>query len=107
MGGLSGVFGPPTVLYLTALGTEKTEQMRIQGVIYGLGAAVLAGAHFSSGVLRAETLPLSLTLILPALLGQWLGTKVLVRIDQAMFKRVTLLVLIIVGLNLIRRALLT
>lgn len=107
MGGLSGMWGPPTVLYLTALGTEKTEQMRIQGVIYGLGAAALVGAHMSSGVLRAETVPLGLTLIVPALVGQWIGGKLLVRIDQAMFKRATLLVLLVVGLNLIRRALLT
>jgi hypothetical protein len=104
LGGLSGIWGPPTVMYLTALGTEKTEQMRVQGVIYGLGAVALVGAHVGSGVLRAETLPLSLALIAPALLGQWLGGKVLDRIDQAAFKRATLLVLLIAGLNLIRRA---
>lgn len=106
MGGVSGVWGLPTVMYLTALGTEKTEQMRIQGVIYGLGALALVGAHIGSGVLRAETLPLSIALILPGLLGQWIGSKVLDRIDQAAFKRATLLVLLVAGLNLIRRALL-
>lgn len=105
LGGMSGVWGPPTVMYLTALGTEKSEQMRTQGVIYGLGSVALVGAHVSSGVLRWETLPLSVALILPALLGQWIGGKVLDRIDQAMFKRATLLVLLVVGLNLIRRAL--
>ena len=104
MGGISGVWGPPTVMYLTALGTEKTEQMRIQGVIYGLGALALVGAHLGSGVLRAETVPFSAALILPALLGQWAGSKVLDRIDQAAFKRATLLVLLVAGLNLIRRA---
>lgn len=105
LGGISGIWGPPTVLYLTALDTEKTEQMRVQGVIYGLGAVALAGAHIGSGVLRAETLPLSLALIAPALLGQWLGGKVLDRIDQAAFKKATLFVLLVVGLNLVRRAL--
>lgn len=106
MGGISGVWGLPTVMYLTALGTEKTEQMRVQGVIYGLGALVLVGAHIGSGVLRAETVPFSAALILPALLGQWVGSKVLGRIDQAAFKRATLLVLLVAGLNLIRRAVL-
>mmetsp|Transcript_22657 Transcript_22657/g.37189 ORF Transcript_22657/g.37189 Transcript_22657/m.37189 type:complete len:256 (+) Transcript_22657:2694-3461(+) len=106
LGGLSGIWGPPTVMYLTALNTEKTEQMRVQGVIYGLGAVALVGAHIGSGVLRAETLPLSLALIAPALLGQWVGGKVLDRIDQTAFKRATLLVLLIAGLNLIRRAVL-
>ena len=105
LGGVSGIWGPPTVLYLTALDTEKTEQMRVQGVIYGLGAVALAGAHIGSGVLRAETLPLSLALIAPALLGQWLGGKVLDRIDQVVFKKATLCILLIVGLNLIRRSL--
>ena len=105
LGGISGIWGPPTVLYLTALNTEKAEQMRAQGVIYGLGAVALVGAHIASGVLRLETLPLSLALIAPALLGQWLGGKVLDRIDQAVFKKATLLVLLIVGLNLIRRSL--
>lgn len=105
LGGISGIWGPPTVLYLTALSTEKTEQMRAQGVIYGLGAVALVGAHIGSGVLREETVPLSLALIAPALLGQWLGGKVLDRIDQAAFKKATLFVLLVVGLNLIRRAL--
>lgn len=107
LGGISGIWGPPTVLYLTALDTEKTEQMRVQGVIYGLGALALVGAHVGSGVLRAETLPLSLALIAPALLGQWLGGKVLNRIDQAAFKTATLCVLLVVGMNLIRRALMS
>lgn len=105
LGGMSGIWGPPTVLYLTALGTEKTEQMRAQGVIYGLGSVALVLAHLSSGVLRPETAPFSAALVLPALLGQWIGGKLLDRIDQAMFRRATLLVLLVVGLNLIRRAL--
>jgi len=105
LGGISGIWGPPTVLYLTALDTEKTEQMRAQGVIYGLGAVALVGAHIGSGVLRIETFPLSLALIAPALLGQWLGGMVLDRIDQGVFKKATLFVLLIVGMNLIRRSL--
>ena len=104
MGGIAGVWGLPTVIYLTALGTEKTEHMRIQGVVYGLGAVALFFAHIGSGVLRIETVPLSIALIFPALFGQWVGTKVLDSIDQATFKRVTLLVLLIAALNLLRRA---
>ncbi len=104
LGGLSGVWGPPTVAYLTALGTEKREQMRVQGVIYGLGALLLVVAHLGSGVLRAETTPFSLLLITPALAGMWLGTRLQSRIDQKGFRRATLFVLLIASLNLIRRA---
>ncbi|TCL00476.1 hypothetical protein BXY66_3119 [Shimia isoporae] len=104
LGGMSGVWGPPTVAYLTALGTEKSEQMRVQGVIYGLGAVLLVVAHVGSGVLRAETAPFSLLLVFPALAGMWLGAQMQGRIDQAGFRKATLLVLLIASLNLIRRA---
>ena len=105
VGGLSGVWGPPTVAYLTALGTQKHEQMRAQGVIYGLGSIALFGAHITSGVLRAETLPLSIALVPSAVLGMWVGTKILDRIDQRAFGRATLIVLLVAGANLVRRGL--
>ncbi|MGH1424511.1 MAG: sulfite exporter TauE/SafE family protein [Pseudooceanicola sp.] len=104
IGGFSGVWGPPTVAYLTALDTPKTDQIRIQGVIYGLGAVALLGAHIGSGVLRMETLPLSVALLVPAGIGMWIGLKLHDRVDQATFRTATLAVLFIAGLNLIRRA---
>ncbi|MGR1581866.1 sulfite exporter TauE/SafE family protein [Thalassobius sp. S69A] len=105
VGGLSGIWGPPTVMYLTAINTPKQDQIRIQGVIYGLGAVALLGAHIGSGVMRPETLPFSVALLVPALLGTWLGFQVQDRIDQAAFKKATLVVLLVAGANLIRRGL--
>lgn len=104
-GGMAGVWGPPTVAYLTALDTQKGDQMRIQGVIYGLGAVALLGAHLGSGVLNTATLPFSVALVIPAVFGMWLGGLLGDRIDQQGFRRATLIVLLVAGLNLIRRAL--
>ena len=105
-GGLSGVFAPPTVAYLTAINAAKTEQVRMQGVVYGAGAAVLFAAHLRTGVLNPQTLPLSLWLLAPALVGMGLGFWVQDRLDQDKFRHATLAVLIVAGLNLIRRGLL-
>ena len=105
VGGLSGVWGPPTVAYLTAIDTPKREHLRIQGAIYGLGATALFFAHLQSGVIRAETLPLSLGLVVPAVVGLWLGFQVQDKINQDLFRKVTLWVLLLAGLNLIRRGL--
>lgn len=105
IGGLSGVWGPPTVAYLTALGTEKTEQMRVQGVIYGLGAVALVVAHVGSGVLNRESVWFSAMLLPPAILGMLIGTRIQDRIDQRAFRRATLVVLLVAGLNLLRRGL--
>jgi uncharacterized membrane protein YfcA len=104
IGGVSGVWGPPTVAYLTALGTRKGDQMRVQGVIYGLGAAALAAAHLGSGVLNRDTVWLSLALVPPAVAGMWLGGLWQNRIDQRAFRRATLIVLAVAGANLVRRA---
>ncbi|KPA23558.1 Sulfite exporter TauE/SafE [Shimia sp. SK013] len=106
LGGLSGVWGPPTVTYLTAIGTQKEEQIRVQGVVYGLGALLLVGAHLGSGVLNAKTVPFSIALIPPAILGMWVGGQISDRIDQDLFRKATLLILLLASLNLIRRGLL-
>ena len=103
LGGLSGIWGPPTVAYLTAVNTPKTEQIRVQGAVFGLGAFALVGAHLQSGVLRAETAPLSVLMVIPALAGMFFGLKIQDRIDQVAFRRATLWVLLIAGSNLVRK----
>jgi hypothetical protein len=104
-GGLAGVWGPPLVLYLTALGTPKTEQVRVQGVAFGLAGILLLAAHLQTGVVNGSTAPLSAALIVPAVLGMWAGFAVQDRLDQALFRRATLVILTLAGLNLLRRAL--
>ncbi|MGJ8582552.1 MAG: sulfite exporter TauE/SafE family protein [Marinosulfonomonas sp.] len=105
IGGVSGVWGPPTTTYLTAIDTPKTEQIRVQGVIFGTGAVVLFFSHLKSGVLNAQTLPLSVMMIVPGVIGMLIGFKLQDKLDQNLFRKLTLLVLFIAGLNLVRRAL--
>ncbi|PXW72497.1 hypothetical protein C7964_101609 [Loktanella sp. PT4BL] len=105
LGGLAGTWGPPTVLYLLALNTPRSSQMSVQGVIYGLGSVMLLLGHLQSGILNAQTWGFSAALVLPALIGMWLGFRLGDRFDQERFRRVTLWVLVIAGVNLIRRGL--
>lgn len=105
VGGLSGVWGPPTVAYLTAIDTPKAEHVRVQGVVYGAGAVVLLFAHLNSGVLNAQTAPLSVAMLVPAMIGMFIGFRVHDKLDQEKFRRMTLAVLVIAGLNLVRRGL--
>lgn len=105
MGGLAGTWGPPTVLYLLAIDTPKTRQIVIQGVIYGTGSVALLVAHLFSGVLNPTTAGPSALLIIPALAGMWLGFKLQDRLDQALFRKAVLVVLIVAGVNLVRKGL--
>jgi uncharacterized membrane protein YfcA len=105
MGGIAGVWGAPTVAYLTALNTTKAVQIQVQGVIYLSGALALVVAHLASGILNREMLLFSAVLVPTAMLGMTVGTYVQDRINQKTFRRATLVVLLFAGLNLVRRGL--
>ncbi|MEO0486288.1 MAG: sulfite exporter TauE/SafE family protein [Pseudomonadota bacterium] len=104
MGGLAGTWGPTTVLYLMAIDTPKDRQIIVQGVIYGTGAVMLLIAHLQSGVFNMTTAPWSAALLIPAYLGMLIGFWLSDRMDQQRFRTVTLIVLVVAGLNLIRKA---
>ena len=105
LGGLTGTWGPPTVLYLIALETPKTKQLLVQGVVYGLGSVSLLAGHLQSGVLNAVTIPWSAALLIPAFLGMRVGFWMSDRLNPETFRRATLIVLAIAGANLVRRGL--
>jgi uncharacterized membrane protein YfcA len=103
-GGVSGVWGPPLLVYLLSIGTEKIEMVRVQGVIFMIGAAVLLGAHLGTGVMDAPNFAFSAALVLPAMAGQAAGFAIQDRLDQARFRRWTQGLLVLTGLNLVRQA---
>lgn len=103
-GGLAGIWGPPTVAYLTSRNTPKDEQIRLQGIAFGLGAVALMVMHTISGLFNLQTATMSVLLVIPAMIGLRLGTSLRGSIDQKLFKKMTLFVLCIAGLNLVRRA---
>lgn len=104
-GGISGIWGPPLIVLLLSLGVDKREQVRVQGVVFLLGAVVLMAAHLASGVLNAQTVPLSAILCAPAVAGMLAGFALQDRLDVVQFRRWTLILLVLTGLNLVRRAL--
>ncbi len=103
-GGVSGVWGPPLLVYLLSIGVGKVETIRVQGVVFLLGATVLFGAHLQSGLLTPANTAFSAVLVVPALVGQSLGLVLQDRLDQARFRRWTQVLLALTGLNLMRQA---
>ena len=104
-GGVSGIWGPPLLVYLLSVKADKRETVRVQGVVFLLGAAVLFFAHLHSGVLNQTTLLFSALLAIPAQIGQFAGTRIQDRLDQSRFRAWTQILLVLTGLNLARRAL--
>lgn len=103
-GGIAGVWGPAVTVFLLSVGTGKQEMVRTQGVIFLMGVVVLLGAHLQSGVLNAVTLPFSVALVVPSVIGMWIGQKAHDRLDQARFRWWTQVLLVLTGVNLMLRA---
>lgn len=104
-GGISGIWGPPLLVLLLSLGTDKTETVRVQGVVFLIGSIALLAAHLHSGVLNAQTLPLSALMVVPAVFGNRIGLALHDRLDAQKFRRWTLILLALTGANLLRQAL--
>lgn len=101
-GGVSGIWGPPLLVYLLSIGAQKIETVRVQGVVFLIGAIVLLVSHLFSGLLDGPALAFSALLIAPALVGQAVGFALQDRLDQVRFRRWTQILLVLTGLNLIR-----
>ena len=104
-GGISGIWGPPLLVLLLSTGVAKLEMVRVQGVIFLIGAVALLAAHLGTGLASPERLAFSAALVVPSLLGMALGYKVQDRLDQVVFRRWTQGLLVVSGLNLVRQAL--
>ncbi len=104
-GGVSGIWGPPLLVFLLSTGADKLTMIRAQGVVFLIGAATLLLAHLTTGLLNAQTLGFSAALCLPALAGLYAGYVVQDRLDQARFRRWTQGLLVVTGLNMVRLAL--
>ena len=104
IGGLSTVHGPPLIMYLASLRLAKETFIAALGAFFLMGGVFVTAAFVERGVLNAETAPWSLACVVPVLAGMALGRRLGRRIDQERFGRAVLIVLLILGFNLIRRA---
>lgn len=104
-GGVSGIWGPPLLVFLLSTGADKLQMIRAQGVVFLIGALALLVSHLATGLLTAQTLGFSAALTLPALAGLYAGYWVQDRLDQGRFRRWTQGLLVLTGLNMVRLAL--
>ena len=104
-GGISGIWGPPLLVFLLSTGADKLQMIRAQGVVFLIGAVALLISHLGTGLANAQTLGFSAALCVPALIGLYTGYLVQDRLDQQRFRRWTQALLVLTGLNMVRLAL--
>lgn len=98
LGGTTGMSGPPVVVFLTNQGVRK-EVFRANLSAYFVALSwVRIGSYAVGGLLSAEVLTLAALLMPAALVGLWTGLRLECRVDEVVFRRLTLLTLIATSL---------
>lgn len=103
-GALTTLQGAPLVMFLVALGLGHRDFVSALGLLFLVGSGILVIAFGSVGYLNATTAPWALIGVLPAGLGMWTGRKLAGRLDPIAFRRVVLVFLAVLAVNLLRRA---
>lgn len=104
MGGVSTVHGPPLIMYVVALRLEREEFVAALGSFFLMGSVLIAIVYVEQGVLDRDIAPWSLLCVLPVLACMWLGQRLSCRIDRERFRKIVMFALLVLGLNLLRRA---
>jgi hypothetical protein len=104
LGGLSNFFGPPIVMYLVALRLPREAFVATVGLAFFVGAVPLYSLLAWHGVYGWPQAAASAAAILPVLAGVRIGERLRQRVPQETFRLLVLALLIVIGLNLLRRA---
>lgn len=105
MGGVTAIWGPPVLMYLIAARVDKDEFVRATGVLLTMGAIPLTASYAWQGIFVGDKALVSLALVIPAMLGFALGERFRARLNPQRFQKAVLWMFLILGLNLVRRAL--
>ena len=101
LGGVSTFYAPPIITFLVSLNLAKENFIRTTATMYFLASIPLYSSLIFHGLGNFYDLLVSLTITAPALLGQYLGTKIRVRLSNEIFRKTILVILIIIGFSLL------
>lgn len=104
IGGISSLFVPVLASFLLSMRLKPEEFVSGLGLLFFTGGVTLALVTAGFGLLTAEGWIASLFAIVPVILGQIAGRAVRRHIDAETFRKIVLAVLLLIGLNLLRRA---
>ena len=105
LGGLTAIWGPPMLMLFVLLKLDKETWIQTVGLIWFIGSVPLALAYWHNGLLNAQTAPLSAFACIAGMIGIWLGEAIRSKINQETFRKLLLVSLLLIGLNLVRGAL--
>lgn len=104
IGGMTAAWGPPMAMYLATKRVDKDEFIRATGFLISVGSIPLAIAYAQIGFLTGPLAGIGFAMLLPTLIGFSVGEYFRQRMSVETFRNAVLIVFVILGLNMIRRA---
>ena len=101
LGGLSTFYAPPIITFLVSLNLEKESFIRTTATMYFLASIPLYSSLIYHDLGNIYDLLISFGLTAPALLGQYFGTKIRMKLSNEIFRKTILVILIIIGFSLL------
>ncbi len=105
LGGMTGSFVVPGVLYLQAIGLPRDRLIQAMGILFSAAMAMLALALGGNRILTVELGLVSTAAVVPALIGMALGQRLRQRLSERLFRRVLFLALLALGAYIMARSL--
>ena len=102
--GLTGSVGGPVAIYFQALGLDREAFLQAASLTFFLTALPWGGTLIAEGALDLEAAAIGTAALLPSFAGMWVGQKIGDKLSQEVFSKGVFGFLILVGANLIRRA---
>ncbi|MEM8651838.1 MAG: sulfite exporter TauE/SafE family protein [Pseudomonadota bacterium] len=103
LGGVSGIWGPPLMIYLLASRLANAELIQTIGVFFFFLSGFMTLGIAASGEMTVGGTFLSFLLIMPVIFGMKLGERFRGLLNDAVFIQWFLVVFLLLGFNLLRR----
>ena len=105
VGGATSAFGPPLTMFLIAAGVPKHKWSASVGATFGVGSLPLLAGYLVNGMITPQVAAVSAVACVPAYAGMWLGMRLQNAMHPETFRKVLLVALALMALNLLRRGL--
>lgn len=101
--GITGIFILPGGLYIQALGLSRDALVQALGMLFLMSTIAIGSIFWAKSIMTPPMAALSVLAIPPAVLGMALGERLRVFISEALFARIFLFGIAILGLSLVLR----
>ena len=101
LGGLTTFYAPPIITFLISINLDKEFFIRTTATMYFFASIPLYSSMLYHGLGNYYDLIMSFTLVMPAIIGQFFGSKVRKKLSNEIFQKLVLIILMIIGFTLL------